>query len=135
MRILVADDDAITRLTLKTLLSKRGYEVITASDGDEAHALLLRDDAPPLAIIDWMMPGRDGVEVCRELRKAGKTSYTFIVMLSGRREKEDFIAGLAAGADDYVRKPYDIDELYARIRAADRIPTLHSAPRGVATAL
>ena len=129
MRILVADDDPITRISLQSLLTKRGYEVTTASDGDEAHTILLRDDAPPLAIVDWMMPGRDGVEVCKDLRKAGKRSYTFVVMLSGRREKEDFIAGLEAGADDYVRKPFDIDELHARIRAAERILKLQEELR------
>jgi two-component system, cell cycle response regulator len=129
MKILVADDDPTTRDVLETLLTDRGYEVVTASDGNEAHATLIRDDAPPLAIVDWMMPGREGVEVCRELRKAGKTSYTYVVMLSGRREKEDFIAGLAAGADEYVRKPFDIDELHARIQAAERILRLHEELR------
>jgi two-component system, cell cycle response regulator len=129
MRILVAEDDPVTRLTLASLLSKRGHEVIAVENGDLAYAVLLRDDAPPLAILDWMMPGRDGVEVCRDLRKLGKTSYTYVVMLTGKREKEDFIAGLAAGADEYVRKPFDIDELHARIEAAERILKIQDALR------
>jgi two-component system, cell cycle response regulator len=129
MRILVADDDPITRVTLASLLGKRGYDVIAVDNGDMAYAILLDDDAPPLAILDWMMPGRDGVEVCRELRSLGKTSYTYVVMLTGRREKEDLIAGLAAGADEYVRKPFDIDELHARIQAAERILKIQEALR------
>lgn len=124
MKILVADDDAITRATLSKLLEQRGYEVVTAADGDEAYRMLNRPDAPPLAILDWMMPGRDGIELCRSLRAPGRTSYTYVLMLSGRREKEDFIAGLDAGADEYVAKPFDIDKLHARVRAAQRIVDL-----------
>ena len=132
MRILVADDDAITRLTLKILLSKRGYDVVTACDGDEAYKLLQQGDAPRLAIVDWMMPGLDGVELCRKLREAGSAPYTYIVMLSGKCEKNDFIAGLQAGANDYVKKPYDIDELDARMQAAQRIVTLQDDLRSKA---
>jgi diguanylate cyclase (GGDEF)-like protein len=132
VKILVADDDAITRLTLKMLLSKRGYDVITACDGDEAYKLLQQDDAPRLAILDWMMPGLDGVELCRKLRESGVAPYTYIVMLSGKCEKEDFIAGLEAGANDYVKKPYDIDELDARMQAAQRIVTLQDDLRSKA---
>jgi len=132
VRILVADDDAITRLTLKILLSKRGYDVVTACDGDEAYKLLQQGDAPRLAIVDWMMPGLDGVELCRKLREAGSAPYTYIVMLSGKCEKNDFIAGLQAGANDYVKKPYDIDELDARMQAAQRIVTLQDDLRSKA---
>ncbi|MGZ9005735.1 MAG: GGDEF domain-containing response regulator [Burkholderiales bacterium] len=121
MRILVVDDDAVTRVTLERLLTKRGCEVATAKDGLEAYEILHRDDAPKLAIVDWMMPGMDGLELCRKLRESGKAHYTYLVMLSGRREKEDFITGLQSGADDYVRKPYDIDELHARMMAAQRL--------------
>jgi two-component system, cell cycle response regulator len=129
MRILVADDDATTRMSLTASLSRRGYEVIAAANGEEALSILLRDDAPPLAILDWVMPGRDGVQVCRELRGKGKTSYTYVLMLSGKREKEDFLAALAAGADDYVRKPFDFDELHARIQAAERILKIQESLR------
>jgi diguanylate cyclase (GGDEF)-like protein len=129
MRILVADDDTVTRISLSSLLGSRGYEVVAAASGNEALNILLRDDAPPIAILDWMMPGCDGVEVCRELRKVGKTSYTYVLMLSGKREKEDFIAALAAGADEYIRKPFDIDELHARIQAAERILKIQESLR------
>jgi diguanylate cyclase (GGDEF)-like protein len=132
VRILVADDDAITRLTLKILLSKRGYDVVTACDGHEAYNLLQQGDAPRLAILDWMMPGLDGVELCRKLRESGSAPYTYIVMLSGKCEKNDFIAGLQAGANDYVKKPYDIDELVARMQAAQRIVTLQDDLRSKA---
>jgi two-component system, cell cycle response regulator len=128
MKILVADDDAGTRITLVASLTRRGYEVVAAANGDEALDILLRDDAPALAILDWMMPGRDGVQVCRELR-ARKAPYTYILMLSGKREKEDFIAALAAGVDEYIRKPFDFDELHARIQAAERILKIHESLR------
>ena len=82
MKILVADDDDATRLKLETLLSNLGYEVMAARDGNEAWALLQREDAPALALIDWLMPGLDGVEVCRRVRESGKLPYVYIVMLT-----------------------------------------------------
>jgi two-component system, cell cycle response regulator len=132
MRILVADDDPGTRISLVASLTRRGYEVVAATNGEEALNILLRDDAPALAILDWMMPGRDGVEVCRELRTKGKTSYTYVLMLSGKREKEDFLTALAAGADEYIRKPFDFDELHARIQAAERILKIQESLRSKA---
>jgi len=129
MRILIADDDAGTRISLVASLSKWGYDVVAATNGDEALDILLRDDAPPLAILDWMMPGRDGVQVCQELRTKRKASYTYVLMLSGKREKEDFLAALAAGVDEYIRKPCDFDELHARIQAAERILKIHETLR------
>jgi len=129
MRILVAEDDAGTRISLVASLSRRGYEVIAASNGDQALEILLGDDAPPLAILDWMMPGRDGVQVCRELRTRRKPSYTYVLMLSGKREKEDFLTALEAGVDEYIRKPCDFDELHARIHAAERLLNIQQALR------
>ena len=129
MKILIADDDEITRVTLKALLSARGYDVVTAQDGMQAYDLLRRDDAPVLAILDWMMPGLEGIEVCRKLRESGKPSYTYIIMLSSRGEKHDFAAGMQAGADDYLVKPCDIDELHLRVRAGERIVTLQERLR------
>jgi two-component system cell cycle response regulator len=120
-KVLVADDDPVTRSVLEGLLSKRGYEVVTATDGVQAYGILQQPDAPTLAIVDWMMPGLDGIELCRKLRAEPKYAYTYIVMLSGRRDKEDFLAGLEAGADDYIGKPFDIDDLHARIRAGQRV--------------
>jgi two-component system cell cycle response regulator len=120
-RVLVVDDDPVTCSALNGLLRKRGYEVIVANDGARAYEILQEPDAPSLAIIDWMMPGLDGIELCRKLRSLPSFAYTYIVMLSGRTDKEDFLAGLEAGADDYVGKPFDIDELHARIRAGQRV--------------
>jgi diguanylate cyclase (GGDEF)-like protein len=120
-KVLVADDDPVTRSVLEGLLSKRGYGVISATNGVEAYEILQQPDAPTLAIIDWMMPGLDGIELCRKLRQEPRYAYTYIVMLSGRRDKEDFLAGLEAGADDYIGKPFDIEDLHARIRAGQRV--------------
>jgi two-component system cell cycle response regulator len=121
MKILMADDDCVTRLALKTLLTTRGFDVHTAVDGEEAFRILQRDDAPRLAIVDWMMPRMDGVELCRALRDSGSRQRVHIIMLTGKRGSEDLVAGLDAGADDYMRKPFDIDELHARLRAAQRL--------------
>src|SRR4051794_38701541 len=116
MKILVADDDSITRLTLKSFLTKHGFEVVLACDGDEAYTVLQRADAPRLAILDWVMPGgMDGVELCRKLREPGAVGYTYVIMISGRDEKQDIIAGMEAGADDYICKPFDLSELYVRV--------------------
>lgn len=129
MKILVADDDSITRLTLKTLLSRRGFDVLTASNGDEAYHILQQDDGPRLAIVDWIMPGMEGVELCRKLRESAKAAYVYVIMLSARGERGDLIAGMEAGADDYVSKPFDIEELHVRVRAGARIVALQEQLR------
>jgi two-component system cell cycle response regulator len=121
MRILIADDDPVTLLALETLLTRRGWELITAVDGHQAYEILRRADAPKLAIVDWMMPGMSGPQLCRKLRESLQTKQTHIIMLTGKRGKEDVVIGLGAGADDYVRKPFDIDELHARLCAAQRL--------------
>ena len=129
MRILVADDDPVTRVTLASLLGKRGYDVIAVDNGDMAYAILLDDDAPPLAILDWMMPGRDGVEVCRELRRLGKTSYTYVVMLTGMSKREDYLKAIQAGVDAFLPKPLDAVMLEAQINIATRILGLQAHTR------
>ena len=121
MRILVVDDDAVVRRTLEALLTTRGWEVICATDGEQAYALLQAHDAPQLAIIDWMMPGMSGPELCRKLRASDKTSHMHLIMLTGRAGTDDMIVGLDSGADDFVGKPVNIEELDARIRAAQRL--------------
>jgi two-component system, cell cycle response regulator len=123
MKILVADDDPVTRLALETLLTERGFLVHTAVDGEQAFSILERDDAPRLAIVDWIMPGMNGLELCRKLRESGSRHRTYIVMLTVKQSTEHLVAGLDAGADDYIRKPFDIDELHARLRAAQRLIT------------
>ena len=121
MRILLVDDNAVVRLTIERLLTQRGWEVICAGDGEQAYALLQADDAPELAIVDWMMPGMSGPELCRKLRDGDRTSRTHVIMLTGRGGTDDMVTGLDSGADDFVAKPVNINELDARIRAAQRL--------------
>src|SRR4051812_28726926 len=120
MKVLVADDEKITRVTLKKLLTKRGYEVVVAKDGSEAYKLLSRPDAPSIAVLDWLMPGINGVELCRRIRASVSGSYTYVIILSAQGEKKHFKVGMDAGADDYLSKPFDADELHLRIRAGER---------------
>lgn len=121
MRILLAEDEPGTRHLLKSLLLKWHYQVVVAQDGSEAWRLLQQEDAPMLAILDWMMPGLDGIQVCREVRKLGRRSYTYILLLTARKRKQDIVAGMEAGADDYLSKPFDAAELKARLRAGQRV--------------
>jgi diguanylate cyclase (GGDEF)-like protein len=121
MKILIADDDPISRTMLERLLVQWSYDVTAADDGDEALWILQKEDSPRLAILDWMMPGKDGVELCREVRKQMPEPYTYILLLTAKTQKEDLIEGLQAGADDYLSKPFDPDELRVRLRAGRRI--------------
>jgi two-component system cell cycle response regulator len=133
VRILVADDDDVGRLRLEAVLRLRDYDVVCARDGLEAWAVLERQDTPPVAILDWKMPGMDGVEVCRRLRQSEETSYVYVIMLTGMNEKRDLVAGLEAGADDYLIKPFNNEELYARLRAGERVQKLQQGLRVQAT--
>lgn len=121
MRVLIAEDDPINRRLLEVHLTKWGHEVIICSDGTEAWDFLTGKDAPKLAILDWMMPGMDGVTICRKIRHLEKQVYVYIILLTARTEKEDLIEGLEAGADDYIAKPFDAHELKVRVRAGSRI--------------
>jgi two-component system cell cycle response regulator len=121
VKILVADDDPINRRLLQVSLVHWNYEVILARDGGEAWDVLQREDAPKLAILDWMMPGMDGLEICREVRKRNDKFYTYIILLTANIRKEDIIVGLEAGADDYLTKPFERNELKARLRTGRRI--------------
>lgn len=129
MKVLVADDDSISRRLLETFLAKWDYEVVVACDGAAAWQILQREDAPKLAILDWMMPGMDGVQICRELRKRNKECYIYTLLLTAKFQKTDIIAGLNAGADDYLTKPFDSSELKARLRAGRRIIELQERVR------
>lgn len=124
-RILVAEDDPVSRELICTRLAKWGYQVVATEDGVQAMTVLRRSDAPTLAILDWMMPGMDGLEICRRAREAGKGIY--VILLTARGGKEDLIEGLRGGADDYLSKPFDKDELHARILIGLRIMTLQAA--------
>lgn len=127
MRILIADDSNVSRHLLESIVKKWGYEVIATSDGNQAWEVLQRPDAPRLAILDWMMPGLTGPEVCRLVRESGSDPYTYILLLTSRTQKEDVIEGMTAGADDYIVKPFDRQELNVRLRAGRRIVDLQAA--------
>jgi len=123
MRILIADDSIVSRHLLEATLRKWGYEVVVAQDGLQAWDILQGENPPRLVILDWVMPGLTGPEVCSRAREKFKNKdqdYTYIVLLSSKSQREDLIEGLEAGADDYLTKPFGMDELLARMRAALR---------------
>jgi diguanylate cyclase (GGDEF)-like protein len=129
MRVVIAEDSGPSRLALEKTLTKWGYEVISCRDGNRALEELDRDDAPRLAILDWMMPGHSGLELCRMVRQKAKESgsaYTYLILLTSKNQKEDLIEGLEAGADDYLTKPFDQNELNVRLRAGVRILNLQA---------
>jgi diguanylate cyclase (GGDEF)-like protein len=123
-RILIAEDDAMSRRILEASLSGWGYEVISVADGTEAWRVLSSEGAPRLAVLDWVMPGLEGIEICRKVRERQSDFYTYLLLLSARAEKKDLLAGLQSGADDYLAKPFDADELRARLFAGGRILNL-----------
>jgi len=127
MKILVADDDVITRRMLQTYLVKWGYEVVMVSDGQQAWQVLQQENAPRLALLDWMMPEMDGMSVCREVRRRELQPYIYLILLTARKYHEDIIAGLEAGADDYLTKPFDPIELRARLHAGARVVELQDS--------
>jgi DNA-binding response OmpR family regulator len=121
MRILIAEDDATSRRLLEASLARDGYDLVSASDGDEAWERLHEKDAPRLALLDWMMPGTDGIEIVTRLRREVRPSYVYLVLVTTKTRTEDIIRGLEAGADDYLTKPYDPQELRCRIKSGERI--------------
>jgi two-component system, cell cycle response regulator len=124
MRVLIADDSLLSRRLLEVTLRSWGYEVIAASDGAEAWEILSGDNPPPLAVLDWMMPGFTGPELCRKVRDRAAEPYTYILLLTSRTEKDDVVEGMDSGADDYITKPFDKHELQVRLRAGSRIVDL-----------
>jgi len=124
---LLAEDEPLTRHLVTRLLEEWGYQVEVATDGLEALSRLQAEEAARLAILDWMMPGKDGIDVCRQVRAAGSADYTYVILLTAKRQKEDVVAGLEAGADDYITKPFDEAELHSRVRAGERILALKGA--------
>ncbi len=126
MRILIADDDPITRRLLETYLTRWGYELVLSAHGSEALEVLEGEQAPELAILDWMMPGLDGIDICRRVRRSAGRNYTYIILLTARSGKEDVVEGLEAGADDYMIKPFEPNELKVRVRAGARILQLQA---------
>lgn len=120
-RILIAEDDPVSLRVLQAFLAKWKYEVVAVTDGLEALRILQSDDAPSLAILDWMMPGMEGPEVCRRVRQLHGRPYVYILLLTARNLKGDLLRGLAFGADDYLTKPFDAMELRARLHVGLRI--------------
>ena len=129
MKVLIAEDDPMSRMVLETRLSKWGYDVIAAEDGTRAMAILMEDNAPSLAVLDWMMPGMDGVEICREIRKQTERPYVYIMLLTAKSQMADLLEAMEAGADDYIIKPPDKNELKMRLRAGKRIVKLQDELR------
>jgi two-component system cell cycle response regulator len=124
VKILIADDEALSRRLLEKTLERAGYEVTAVENGSLAVQHLSRPDGPRLALLDWMMPELDGPGVCREVRKRQEQqehAYVYMVLLTSKESKEDIVAGLESGADDYLTKPFDADELKARLRTGERI--------------
>jgi len=121
MKVLIADDDPVSLHFLKAKLTKWQYTVVACSNGEEAWQVLQSDSPPKLAVLDWMMPGLDGLQVCQKIRKQTNTPYMYVLLLTSRGEISDLVAGLEAGADDYLIKPFDVNELEVRLRAGRRI--------------
>src|SRR5580704_551127 len=132
---LIAEDDPIFRRILENWFKKWDYGVTAVDNGLSAWEILQKEDAPQLAILDWMMPGMDGIELCRRIRKRDLGPYRYVLLLTAKDDKQDVVAGLEAGADDYLTKPFDVDELHARVRAGKRILDLQAALLRAQTAL
>jgi phosphoserine phosphatase RsbU/P len=121
--IVIAEDDLVSRTLISNLMAKWSFNAVVAQDGHEAMKALRAEQGPALAILDWMMPDMDGLQVCRRIRESGKMVY--VIMLTSRGTKENIVEGLHAGADDYLIKPFDKNELLARIQVGLRILELH----------
>ncbi len=129
MKVLLAEDEASSRRPLEILLTHAGYDVVATADGRAAWEILRQEDRPRLAVLDWMIPGIDGAEICRRLR-AGNGGYVYVLLLTARVRPEDVAEGFAAGADDYLTKPFDPLELRSRLKVGERILALESALAG-----
>ena len=133
MKILIADDSATCRLILQNHLSKLGFEVETCEDGLSAYHRLQEDGAPHIAILDWEMPGMDGLQICREVRKQVAGPYVYLLLLTGKNRKQDLLEAFQAGADDFLSKPLDEDEMEVRLQVGQRILAWHEQLRIQAT--
>jgi DNA-binding response OmpR family regulator len=127
MKVLVAEDQAVSRHILVGNLRKWGYDVTAVEDGTRAWEALQADEAPQLAILDWLMPGMDGIDICRQIRQSPRTRPIYLILLTARRGQEDKVTGLQSGADDYVTKPFNREELRARVQVGIRVLELQGA--------
>jgi len=130
MRILIAEDDPVSRRILQATLERMDYDVLAVEDGTSAWKAMQSADAPRMAILDWMMPGLDGVDVCRRIRTLEREAYTYVIFLTAKSQKSDIVAGLDAGADDYLVKPFDPPELRSRLTVGQRILDLEGRLAG-----
>lgn len=124
MNVLVADDDAISRRVLVLALGRIGHQAITVEDGTQALEVLTAPDGPRLALLDWHMPGLDGIDVCRRVRARTDLPFVYLILVTGRSGAEDVAAALEAGADDFIMKPCEPTALHARVRIGERILAL-----------
>jgi DNA-binding response OmpR family regulator len=129
MKVLIAEDDPISRRLLEASLSRSGYDVVSTENGSEAWDALQREAAPRLAVLDWMMPIVDGVELCRRVRAADLGGYVYLILLTAKGQRDDLVAGFEAGADDYLTKPFDLIELRSRLTVGERILALQHSLR------
>jgi sigma-B regulation protein RsbU (phosphoserine phosphatase) len=127
MKVLIAEDDLVSQRLLQATLSKWGYEVVVTGDGAAAWEALQSRDPPPLAILDWMMPALDGIQVCRKIRGVPTATPPYLMLLTAKGRRQDIIAGLQAGANDYVTKPFDREELRARVQVGVRMVELQQS--------
>jgi DNA-binding response OmpR family regulator len=130
MKILIAEDDMTSQIILKAMVTRAGYEPVLTGDGLAAYELLSKPGAPKLAVLDWMMPGMDGVEVCRQVRELKTDESPYLILLTSRDNKKDIVLGLKSGANDYVTKPYDVEELQVRIGVGRKVIELQSLLAG-----
>ncbi len=121
MKILVAEDSPSSRLALENLLKNWGYSVVSVDNGDDAWEMLQTSKAPNLVLLDWVMPGMKGIEICRSIRARVSGDPAYVIMLTGKERKEDIVSGLDAGANDYITKPFEIEELRARLQVGVRV--------------
>jgi len=124
VKVLIAEDDALSRRVLEDTITRSGYDLVVTTDGLQAWEELQQEDAPLLAILDWMMPGMDGLQICRKVRESPAPVPTYLILVTTRERKEDIVAGLEAGANDYITKPFDRAELLARVRVGVRVVEL-----------
>ena len=133
-RILIAEDDSISRKLIERSLQRLGFDSITAKNGEEAWRILNQPDSPSMAILDWMMPGMSGPEVCRRVREAAHESddhrYKYLILLTAKSKQSDVSEGLRSGADDYLTKPFDLMELQCRLDVGKRVLALNRALEG-----
>jgi len=135
MKLLIAEDDAMSQIMLKAMVVKAGYDPVLTGDGLSAYEVLNKPDAPKLAILDWMMPGMDGVEVCRKVREINTSDPPYLILLTSRDNRKDIVEGLKSGANDYIVKPYDIEELQVRISVGRKVVDLQALLAGRITEL